>query len=29
VILDGAGNIFGTTSGGGVYGAGAVFKITP
>jgi uncharacterized repeat protein (TIGR03803 family) len=29
VILDGAGNIFGTTNGGGVYGAGAVFKITP
>ena len=29
VILDGAGNLYGTTSAGGNYGAGTVFEITP
>jgi uncharacterized repeat protein (TIGR03803 family) len=29
VILDAAGNLYGTTSGGGAYGYGTVFEITP
>lgn len=29
VVLDGAGNLYGTTSGGGVYGYGTVFELTP
>ncbi|HEY5177975.1 MAG TPA: choice-of-anchor tandem repeat GloVer-containing protein [Terriglobales bacterium] len=29
LIFDQAGNIYGTTVGGGVYGFGAVFKMTP
>lgn len=28
LIFDGAGNIYGTTSGGGTFGAGVVFKVT-
>lgn len=29
VIIDQAGNLYGTTAGGGLYGAGTVFKVTP
>jgi uncharacterized repeat protein (TIGR03803 family) len=29
VILDAAGNLYGTTSAGGTYGYGTVFEITP
>ena len=29
VILDGKGNLFGTTPSGGKYGAGVAFEITP
>jgi uncharacterized repeat protein (TIGR03803 family) len=29
VILDPAGNLYGTTSGGGAYGSGTVFELTP
>jgi uncharacterized repeat protein (TIGR03803 family) len=29
LILDAAGNLYGTTSGGGTYGAGTVFELTP
>jgi uncharacterized repeat protein (TIGR03803 family) len=29
LIFDGAGNLYGTTNGGGVYGAGTVFQLTP
>lgn len=29
VILDGKGNLFGTTKNGGTYGAGTAFEITP
>jgi uncharacterized repeat protein (TIGR03803 family) len=29
LILDGKGNVYGTTSGGGVYGYGTVFELTP
>jgi uncharacterized repeat protein (TIGR03803 family) len=29
LILDGSGNLYGTTSSGGQYAAGVVFKITP
>lgn len=29
LILDGAGNLYGTTSGGGKFGGGTVFEITP
>lgn len=29
VIADASGNLYGTTQGGGVYGAGTVFKLTP
>jgi len=29
LIFDAAGNLYGTTSGGGAYGAGMVFKLTP
>jgi uncharacterized repeat protein (TIGR03803 family) len=29
LVFDGAGNLYGTTSGGGVYGYGTVFKLTP
>jgi uncharacterized repeat protein (TIGR03803 family) len=29
VILDASGNLYGTTSGGGAYGSGTVFEITP
>jgi uncharacterized repeat protein (TIGR03803 family) len=29
LILDAAGNLYGTTQGGGAFGAGTVFKITP
>src|SRR5580704_3011288 len=29
VIIDGSGSLYGTTQGGGVYGKGAVFELTP
>jgi uncharacterized repeat protein (TIGR03803 family) len=29
VVLDRHGNVYGTTSGGGLYGAGTVFQLTP
>jgi uncharacterized repeat protein (TIGR03803 family) len=29
VVFDGAGNLYGTTSGGGVYNAGTVFELSP
>jgi uncharacterized repeat protein (TIGR03803 family) len=29
VILDASGNLYGTTSGGGIHGTGTVFEITP
>ncbi len=29
LIFDGAGNLYGTTTGGGTYGSGAVFELTP
>jgi uncharacterized repeat protein (TIGR03803 family) len=29
LIFDGAGNLYGTTSGGGTYGGGTVFELTP
>jgi uncharacterized repeat protein (TIGR03803 family) len=29
VVLDGDGNLYGTTSGGGTYGYGVVFEIVP
>ena len=29
LILDGAGNLYGTTEDGGIHGAGTVFEITP
>jgi uncharacterized repeat protein (TIGR03803 family) len=29
LILDSAGNLYGTTSGGGKFGGGTVFEITP
>jgi uncharacterized repeat protein (TIGR03803 family) len=29
LILDGKGNLYGTTPGGGTYGAGAIFKLSP
>ncbi|MGA2357195.1 MAG: choice-of-anchor tandem repeat GloVer-containing protein [Terriglobales bacterium] len=29
LILDGAGNLYGTTTAGGLYGGGVVFEVTP
>jgi uncharacterized repeat protein (TIGR03803 family) len=29
LILDGAGNLYGTTAAGGLYGGGAVFEVSP
>jgi len=29
LILDSAGNLYGTAAGGGSYGAGVVFAVTP
>jgi uncharacterized repeat protein (TIGR03803 family) len=29
VVFDGKGSLYGTTSGGGLYGAGTLFQLTP